>query len=184
MLRCLKREWANSSVVLSIHGGGYVAGAAQYDDARNSELIELFRCSCSLIIASPPEWLAAAATDCVRSPRSARAYPDRPLYIYGDPAGGAGLAQQALALLKSSGELIVCRSRHFTRAPFEPGMVTGSFQTYRDGPIWTQDASIAAWRHYMGSPTGVPPTSPLVLWRWRCHLDASLSPPQSSGSAA
>ncbi|WP_341742360.1 alpha/beta hydrolase [Trueperella pyogenes] len=163
VLRCLKREGEPRSVVLSIHGGGYVAGAARYDDVRNSELIELFG---GAVVASPdyrlaPEWpWPAAATDCVRSLRYlARAYPDRPLYIYGDSAG-AGLAQQALALLASSGELIDVDRVILLEPCLEPGMVTGSFQTYRDGPIWTQDASIAAWRHYMGSPTGVPPYVP------------------------
>ncbi|PIN52101.1 alpha/beta hydrolase [Trueperella pyogenes] len=163
VLRCLKRAGEPQAVVLSIHGGGYIAGAAKYDDARNSELIDVFG---GAIVASPdyrlaPEWpWPAAATDCVRSLRYlARAYPDRPLYIYGDSAG-AGLAQQALALLASSGELIDVDRVILLEPCLEPGMVTGSFQTYRDGPIWTRDASVAAWQHYMGDPSGVPPYVP------------------------
>lgn len=163
VLRCLKREGEPRAVVLSIHGGGYISGAAKYDDARNSELIEVFG---GAIVASPdyrlaPEWpWPAAITDCVRSLRYlARTYPGRPLYIYGDSAG-AGLAQQTLALLASDGEFIDVERVVLLEPCLEPGMVTGSFQTYRDGPIWTRDSSTAAWRHYMGNPLGVPPYVP------------------------
>ncbi|QOQ38116.1 alpha/beta hydrolase [Trueperella pecoris] len=162
-LRCLRSGAEPRAVVLSIHGGGYIAGAARYDDARNSELIEVFG---GAVVASPdyrlsPEWpWPAAATDCVRSLHYlSRAYPGLPLYIYGDSAG-AGLAQQALAIIAASGQGPDVDRIVLLEPCLEPGMVTRSFDTYRDGPIWTLEASSVAWRHYMGASDAVPPYVP------------------------
>ncbi|WP_167142279.1 alpha/beta hydrolase [Canibacter zhoujuaniae] len=163
VLRCLTRGDEPQCVVLSIHGGGYVAGAARYDDARNSDLIEVFG---GALVASPDYRLApefpwpAGATDCVRSLRYlAKTYPDLPLYIYSDSAG-AGLAQQALMLLAESGDPVAVERAVLLEPCLEPGMVTGSFDTYCDGPIWTRAASKAAWAHYLGDPYAVPPYVP------------------------
>ncbi|MBS5825984.1 MAG: alpha/beta fold hydrolase [Actinomyces sp.] len=163
VLRCLKRPGNPRSVVLSIHGGGYIAGAARYDDARNSELIDVFD---GAVVASPDYRLApehpwpAAALDCLSSLRYlAQTYPKIPLYVYGDSAG-AGLAQQALALGAEQGMDANVDRIVLLEPCLEPGMVTKSFDTYQDGPIWTRAASTSAWRHYLGDPTTVPPYVP------------------------
>ncbi|WP_072342111.1 alpha/beta fold hydrolase [Actinomyces urinae] len=163
VLRCLKRPGNPRSVVLSIHGGGYIGGAARYDDARNSDLIDVFG---GAVVASPDYRLApehpwpAAALDCLRSMRYlAQTYPGLPFYVYGDSAG-SGLAQQAIALGAQTGEFEGVDRIVLLEPCLEPGMVTKSFDTYQDGPIWTRAASTAAWRHYLGDPGAVPPYVP------------------------
>ncbi len=162
-VRCLSGEGEPRAVVCSIHGGGYVAGAARYDDARNSELVELFG---GAIVASPDYRLApehpwpAGAADCARAlTYLARTYPDLPLYVYGDSAG-AGLVQQAIELLANDGEQIRIERVILLEPCLEPGMATGSFDTYARGPIWTREASTAAWCHYLGDPRTTPPYVP------------------------
>ena len=162
-LHCLSGGGEPSAVVCSIHGGGYVAGVARYDDARNSELVELFG---GAIVASPDYRLApeypwpAGADDCALAlAYLARTYPALPLYVYGDSAG-AGLAQQAIELLANDNVQIDIERVILLEPCLEPGMVTGSFATYAHGPIWTLEASTAAWRHYLGDLRATPPYVP------------------------
>ena len=162
-LRCLRGDGEPTAAVLSIHGGGYVAGEARFDDARNADLVELFG---GAVVASPDYRLApeypwpAGATDCADALRYlAQTYPGLPLYVLGDSAG-AGLAQQAIALLAESGEPVRIERAFVLEPCLEPGMDTGSFATYRDGPIWTREASAASWRHYLGDPRVTPPYVP------------------------
>ncbi|MCI7551481.1 MAG: alpha/beta fold hydrolase [Arcanobacterium sp.] len=162
-LHCLRGEGEPRAVLCSIHGGGYVAGAARYDDARNGELVELFG---GAIVASPDYRLApehpwpAGAQDCARAlAYLARTYPDLPLYVYGDSAG-AGLAQQAIELLANDSVQVHIERVILLEPCLEPGMATGSFATYARGPIWTREASTAAWRHYLGDLRATPPYVP------------------------
>ena len=39
-------------------------------------------------------------------------------------------------------------------------MATRSFETYKDGPIWTKEASEGAWRQYLGDVTKASPYIP------------------------
>lgn len=163
-LRFLRAEGAESKVaVLAIHGGGFVAGAARYDDERNSELVELFR---GAVIASPDYRLApehpwpAGAQDCADSLRYlANKYPDLPLIVFGDSAG-AGLAQQAIQIVQNSDAPINIERAILFEPCLEPGMATRSFETYKDGPIWTKEASEGAWRQYLGDVTKASPYIP------------------------
>ncbi|VEH80248.1 putative 6-hexanolide hydrolase [Corynebacterium kutscheri] len=154
-LRCLKTQGSEpEAIVLSIHGGGYVAGAARYDDERNSTLVHTFG---NALVASPDYGLApenpwpTGAYDCVQALVYLHShYPDKPLYIYGDSAG-AGLARQTIEILHQEG-IELCIERLILLEPcLEPQMTTSSFTTYSQGPIWTREASQAAWRHYIGS---------------------------------
>ncbi|MDC4233447.1 alpha/beta fold hydrolase [Actinomyces sp. B33] len=153
-LRILRRGDDDRAAVLSIHGGGYVAGRARYDDQRNAELIDVFN---GAVVASPDYRLApehpypAAVDDChaalVELSRRTRG---KPLYVYGDSAG-AGLARHVAEWNIRHGSPVPIAGLILLEPCLEPQMSTGSFDTYADGPIWTRAASEGAWRHYIGA---------------------------------
>lgn len=160
-LRCLATDLSQpKAVVLSVHGGGYVSGAARYDDERNSALVATFG---DALVASPDYGLApeypwpAGALDCCEALRYLRRrYPDQPLYVYGDSAG-AGLARQAIEMIARAGEDVRIERLILLEPCMEPQMNTLSFNTYSDGPIWTREASTTAWKHCIGdTPARLP----------------------------
>ncbi|WP_308806624.1 alpha/beta hydrolase [Actinotignum urinale] len=152
-LRLLAEEGKDPScVVVSIHGGGYVAGKASYDDPYNSILTGVFG---GALVASPDYGLAPehpfpeGAEDCVEAILYVKKrFPDLPLYVYGDSAG-AGLARQATEILARRGIEVGIRRLILLEPCLENTMDTLSFSTFADGPIWTKEASTHAWEHYL-----------------------------------
>ncbi|MGJ9619541.1 alpha/beta hydrolase [Actinotignum sp. GS-2025c] len=139
-------------VVLSLHGGGYVAGRARYDDARNAEIAQL--AEATVVVPdyrlAPEHPFPAAVEDC----RAALAYitrvfPSAPVLIFGDSAG-AGLADQVLRFAQPE-ELAGLCGVVALEPCVSPRLDTLSYRTYRDGPVWTREAAAAAWNAYVGN---------------------------------
>ncbi|WP_022868515.1 alpha/beta fold hydrolase [Schaalia vaccimaxillae] len=157
-LRVLRRNMdrKEKALVLSIHGGGYVAGRARYDDERNAELIDIFS---EAVVGSPEYRLApefpfpAGAEDCYASLLYlADRFNGLPVYIYGDSAG-AGLARQVAELNIERGSKVPISALILLEPCLEPQMSTQSFDVHADGPIWTRSASEGAWGHYLNRAT-------------------------------
>ena len=92
----------NAPILVSIHGGGYVAGRATFDDAKNDELATRF----GAIVLSPEYRLAPEfpfpipVDDCISALAEALecfGY-ERPIFVLGDSAG-AGLAYSMVSRL-------------------------------------------------------------------------------------
>lgn len=137
---------AKKSVVISIHGGGYVAGKAIYDDCRNSELMELFGATA---VVSPEYHLApedpwpSGRDDCLDTVRWVKeVFPGHDVFLYGDSAG-AGLAVETVEGSDGLAGLVLLEPC------LEPQMATRSFDLFADGPVWTRAASTGAWKHYL-----------------------------------
>ena len=137
-------------VVLSLHGGGYVAGRARFDDAHNATLAQLFDAA----VYSPDYRLApedpfpAALHDCLDTVAHLRdAHPHLPLYFYGDSAG-AGLAWQTLATLIDRGESAGIAGFVALEPCLDPLADSPSYRTHPHGPIWTHEAAHHAWEAY------------------------------------
>ncbi|WP_051278351.1 alpha/beta hydrolase [Actinotignum schaalii] len=138
-------------VVLSLHGGGYVAGRARYDDARNAEIAQLTRATVVVpdYQLAPEHPFPAAVEDCRAALKFiARAFPDAPVLIFGDSAG-AGLADQLLRFAPPE-ELAGLCGVVALEPCVSPRLDTLSYRTYRDGPVWTREAAAAAWSAYVG----------------------------------
>ena len=92
----------NAPILVSIHGGGYVAGRAAFDDAKNDELATRF----GAIVLSPEYRLAPEfpfpipVDDCISALAEAleRFGYERPIFVLGDSAG-AGLAYSMVSRL-------------------------------------------------------------------------------------
>ncbi|AWB81226.1 hypothetical protein C3B44_01780 [Corynebacterium yudongzhengii] len=154
--RLLGSVSAPEVVVVAIHGGGYVTGRAEFDDARNAELAQLIPGS---LVVSPDYRLApehpypAAVEDCLAVLRYvADTYPDIPLVLLGDSAGG-GLVDQLGGHVDA--ELAARVERVILLEPcLDPRCDTASYDTYNEGPVWAQKAARAAWEHYLGRSAG------------------------------
>ena len=142
---------ASRAVLLSIHGGGYVAGRAEYDDAKNAELAERFPAE----MISPEYRLApehpwpAGVTDCVCAVEFAAARAAElgvPLFVFGDSAGG-GLAYFASLHYSGAADGPAPIAGVILLEPcLDPRMSSASFEIYSDGPVWTRAAAAEAWR--------------------------------------
>ncbi|MDP9806716.1 acetyl esterase/lipase [Trueperella bonasi] len=130
--------------LLAIHGGGFMAGSAQADDQRNSELAARL----NAVVASPDYRLApehpfpAAANDCL----AALGALDLPLFILGDSAGG-GLAETTAVMMLERGEapmgLIMLE-------PFlDPSMSGRSMRIHHQAQMWNRVKAYHAWRAYL-----------------------------------
>ena len=150
-----------SAVILSIHGGGYVAGMARYDDEKNAYMAVRLNAD----VVSPEYRLApehpfpAGIDDCLAALRwCARRAADQgvPLYVFGDSAGG-GLAyfcalryhneMRARSAADSGGEasLAPISGIILLEPCLDPRTNTQSFYTYANGPVWTHRAGETAW---------------------------------------
>ncbi|MGJ9717136.1 alpha/beta hydrolase [Actinotignum sp. GS-2025b] len=138
-------------VALSLHGGGYVAGRARYDDARNAEIAQMSGATVVVpdYLLAPEHPFPAAVDDCRAALKFiARAFPDAPVLIFGDSAG-AGLADQVLRFAPPE-ELAGLCGVVALEPCVSPRLDTLSYRTYRDGPVWTREAAAAAWSAYVG----------------------------------
>ena len=159
-----ERKGTLQRVIYSIHGGGYVAGKAEYDDPKHAELAQEFHAE----VISPEYRLApehpwpAGLEDCLAGLEYAAGRAAAlavPLYIFGDSAGG-GLAYFA-ALLYSNGaqgqsHFLKMQRKLSANYPIsgtillepclDPRMDTDPFDRYSEGPIWNRKAAAEAWR--------------------------------------
>ncbi|QPK79522.1 alpha/beta hydrolase fold domain-containing protein [Corynebacterium lizhenjunii] len=166
------------ALLLTVHGGGFVAGRAAFDQERNRELIsaahargwELITIGVdySLSPEAPYPRAAEELAACVDWAR--RTYPGLPLVLLGDSAG-AGLIIHALDRSPLADAAVLLEP------VVSPALDTPSWRTYADGPVWTRRAAQASWQAYLtgvaasdASPTG--PDAPA----------ADLAPANASGA--
>lgn len=158
----------HAPILVSIHGGGYVAGRAAFDDAKNDELATRY----GAIVVSPEYRLAPEfpfpipVDDCISALAEAleRFGYERPIFVLGDSAG-AGLAYSMVSRL--CGLAVQVPQDKETTAQYErissmirgivllepcidPSLSTHSSSLFADGPIWTRRAAAGAWRHFFG----------------------------------
>ena len=156
-------DTAPERVIMAVHGGGYIAGRAAYDDQRNAEFVDTFASS---IVYAPEYRLApeypfpAAVDDCLACLDFIRQrHPELPIFLYGDSAG-AGLCTQMIHRLNEEQRANI--AGFICLEPcVDPTASTPSYSIHADGPIWTRRAARIAWQHYLGghSPAQIhPPT--------------------------
>ena len=171
----------NAPILVSIHGGGYVAGRAAFDDAKNDELATHF----GAIVVSPEYRLAPEfpfpipIDDCISALAEAleRFGYERPIFVLGDSAG-AGLAYSMVSRLYGLAAQVpqdketaaqyerissMVRGIVLLEPCIDPSLSTHSSLLFADGPIWTRRAAAGAWRHYFGVPLNAEVTIPLRL---------------------
>lgn len=171
----------DAPILVSIHGGGYVAGRAAFDDAKNDELATHF----GAIVVSPEYRLAPEfpfpipVDDCISALAEAleRFGYERPVFVLGDSAG-AGLAYSMVSLLYGLAAQVpqdkettaqyerissIIRGIVLLEPCIDPSLSTHSSSLFADGPIWTRRAAVGAWRHYFGVPLNAEVTIPLRL---------------------
>ncbi|USR79745.1 alpha/beta hydrolase [Arcanobacterium pinnipediorum] len=173
-LRILHRtDQQPDQILIALHGGGYVAGKAEYDDERNYELLELLP---TTVICAPEYRLApehpypAAVQDCIDAINYMEdQYPNVPIFVLGDSAG-AGVGLQALQTLVATRSNATISGFICLEPCLDPRASSRSYQIYREGPVWTAAAAQAAWEHYLA---GVDPTQVHVSVR---NSAASLPP--------
>ncbi|MCD4556649.1 alpha/beta hydrolase [Schaalia sp. lx-100] len=153
------------AAVLSIHGGGFIAGRARFDDTRNGELSHAIG---SALVVSPDYRLApehpfpAGVEDCLIAwEYLEKEAPGVPVILYGDSAG-AGLVSQCITALarKRAGGPATDASQSIERRLdavisiepcIDPQMTSHSYRTCKEGPLWTAEAAKHAWAHYLGT---------------------------------
>lgn len=171
----------HAPILVSIHGGGYVAGRAAFDDAKNDELATRF----GAIVVSPEYRLAPEfpfpipVDDCISALAEAleRFGYERPIFVLGDSAG-AGLAYSMVSRLYGLAAQVpqdketaaqyerissMVRGIVLLEPCIDPSLSTHSSSLFADGPIWTRRAAAGAWRHYFGVPLNAEVTIPLRL---------------------
>lgn len=158
----------HAPILVSIHGGGYVAGRAAFDDAKNDELATHF----GAIVVSPEYRLAPEfpfpipVDDCISALAEAldRFGYKRPIFVLGDSAG-AGLAYSMVSRLYGLAAQVpqdkettaqyerissMIRGIVLLEPCIDPSLSTHSSLLFADGPIWTRRAAAGAWRHFFG----------------------------------
>ena len=158
----------DAPILVSIHGGGYVAGRAAFDDAKNDELATHF----GAIVVSPEYRLAPEfpfpipIDDCISALAEAleRFGYERPIFVLGDSAG-AGLAYSMVSRLYGLVSPVLQDEETMARYErissmirglvllepcIDPSLSTHSSSLFADGPIWTRRAAGGAWRHFFG----------------------------------
>ena len=158
----------DAPLIISIHGGGYVAGRAAFDDAKNDELATRF----GAIVVSPEYRLAPEfpfpipVDDCISALVEAleRFGYERPIFVLGDSAG-AGLAYSMVCRLYGLVSPVLQDEETMARYEqissmikglvllepcIDPTLSTHSSSLFADGPIWTRRAAAGAWRHFFG----------------------------------
>ena len=158
----------HAPILVSIHGGGYVAGRAAFDDAKNDELATHF----GAIVVSPEYRLAPEfpfpipVDDCISTLVEALecfGY-ERPIFVLGDSAG-AGLAYSMVSRLYGMAAQVpqdketatqyervssMIRGIVLLEPCIDPSLSTHSSLLFADGPIWTRRAAVGAWCHFFG----------------------------------
>lgn len=168
-------------VVVSIHGGGFVLGTAEYDDPENA----LLASQAGVVVASPEyrlapehpfpaahedvmttiEWVRSGA--CARQLCGEKAEKPRVLGlgVYGHSAGGALAAGAALRLRDESRENPRAQVLDF-QVLLEPvldaRLATESMREGTETPVWTRALAEASWEHYLGGREATAYASPAL----------------------
>ncbi len=135
------------TVMLTVHGGGYVMGSASFDRARDQQL-EAFIPGLTTIQVeyslAPEATYPVAVKEVIAALEKARAhYPHARIVLLGDSAGG-GICWQAVVAGAQVDQLILLEP------VVDPTMSTPSWEEFSEGPIWNKAASQASWRQYLG----------------------------------
>lgn len=145
-----------SAILLTLHGGGYVAGRARFDDVHNAELAEyLGAVVLSADYRLAPEFpVGRAVADC----RAALLYAlergrelGLEVYVFGDSAG-AGLAYYAVTELLEQHDQCPVAGMILFEPCLDPRCDSDSMQTHAAGPVWTAEANREAWALAAPSP--------------------------------
>lgn len=138
------------AVVLSVHGGGFVAGRAAYDDGWNAILAQ----TSGALVVSPDYRLApehpfpAALADCLAGWEWILSrYPDRRRVVYGDSAGGNLAA--SLTLWTMDHGLPVPDEALLIEPVLDDRLETPSM-VWPDTPVWNRRNARASWDAYLG----------------------------------
>ncbi|WP_124054573.1 alpha/beta hydrolase [Arcanobacterium ihumii] len=168
------------SVVLAIHGGGFIAGDPKFDDDRNAELAKSLSAHVVAVKyrLAPENPYPAGLMDCKAAfdwiftqSQSRGNFEDLPIYLFGDSAGG-GLVSQLLGILSNkdreqiSGVVLL-------EPCLDPTLDTRSYVTMNQAPVWNKEAASFAWDAYLPerySLSFVPETA-VVLKEDRAFLD-------------
>jgi acetyl esterase len=147
---------SNLPIVMHLHGGGFVAGSIEMDDARCSTLAREAGC----IVASvdyplAPEhpfpepiedafsawlWLAASAAEIGGDPHR--------LAISGSSAGGHLAIGVCLLARDRSAQMPLLQV--LTYPVVDPSLSSQSYETFADGPFLTQARMAWFWKQYTG----------------------------------
>lgn len=145
-----------SAILLTLHGGGYVAGRARFDDVHNVELAEYLGAQVlSADYRLAPEFpVDRAVADC----RAALLYAlergrelGLEVYVFGDSAG-AGLAYYAVADLIGRHDQCPVAGMILFEPCLDPRCDSDSMQIHAAGPAWTAEANREAWALAAPSP--------------------------------
>lgn len=138
-------------LIYAIHGGGYTAGRARYDDQRNAEMALEF----NAVVVSPDYRLApehpfpTPPEDCLSGLTWAiQQFPDLPIFLYGDSAGSGLVETVAAWHLDNDGRALaglIC-----LEPALDPLAGTRSMTTYANGPMWSHEKALRSWECYLG----------------------------------
>lgn len=155
-IRLFIPEAPRKAILLSIHGGGFVAGQAAYDDGWNSCIAQ----ATGVTVASPNYRLApehphpAALRDCQAAwSWLLDQFPGHRRLIYGDSAGGnlaaaLGLWCREREGLEPDGILLI-------EPVLDDRLETPSMLNGVDTPVWDHANAVASWDAYLGdAPAG------------------------------
>ncbi|BDA63296.1 alpha/beta hydrolase [Actinomyces capricornis] len=139
------------AVVVSIHGGGFVAGRARYDDAWNARMAA----RTGAVVVSPDYRLApehpypAPMEDCLTAWRwAAERYPEARRVIYGDSAGGC-LAAGVVLRCRDAREALPDRVV-LVEPVLDDRLDTVSMRGAAHTPVWDLPNATASWAAYLG----------------------------------
>lgn len=149
--------------VLDIHGGGFVMGSVDLDDAANVDISREvgavvvsvdYRLAPEHPFPSPAEdcyaallWLALHATELGVDPGR--------LAILGDSAGGGLAATVALFARDRSGPALAMQA--LLEPELDDRLQTHSMRNGTDTVGWRHSQAVLSWRYYLGDHAGAPP---------------------------
>ncbi|WP_229771622.1 alpha/beta hydrolase [Cutibacterium porci] len=140
------------ALILSVHGGGLVAGRARYDDAWNAEISR----RTGAIVISPEYRLApeypypAALDDCLEAWTWAlHEFNPSMSLIYGDSAGGNLAAGLALRL-RDQGAIGAVDALFLIEPVLDDRLDTPSMRAGINTPVWDLPNARASWAAYLG----------------------------------
>ncbi|MCB8946025.1 MAG: alpha/beta hydrolase [Ardenticatenaceae bacterium] len=151
--------------LLWIHGGGYVLGDVEGDDAASRQLAKDIEC----VVVSVEYRLApehphpAPVEDCYAALKWFFAHAgelgvDANRIAIGGGSAGGGLAAGLALLARDRGEVNVC-FQLLVYPMLDDRSITPSAQV-EDTPIWTRESNIIGWRSYLGQEGGGEGVSP------------------------
>lgn len=139
------------AVMLSFHGGGFIAGSARGDDSYNVKWAATheFSVVCVDYRLAPENPYPAALEDCAAAlDWAAKKFPNLPILLFGESAGGNLAAALALWVRDHQGpEIAACA---LIEPVLDASLSTESMQAATDTAVWDLANATASWRHYLG----------------------------------